>query len=96
MTRAAELLADDSKVEWVAKELGYATRHSFSREFKKHWGHPPGEHAAWVWGEAKQRGARQMAEGEHLKNIPLQRATEIATCGARLCNIQPTPTKWPI
>lgn len=45
MVRAAALLTEGFKVEWVTGELGYASRPAFARVFKKHWGHPPGQHA---------------------------------------------------
>ncbi len=61
MGRAAELLADGSKVAWVAAELGYAGDGHFSREFRRQWGYPPSEHADRIF---SCRSARQMTDFE--------------------------------
>jgi AraC-like DNA-binding protein len=41
MRRALELLMDDTSVKETALTLGYRYPNHFSREFKKHTGHPP-------------------------------------------------------
>ena len=45
MARAKQWLAEGMKVAWTAWELGYKSEASFSREFKKHCGYSPSEHA---------------------------------------------------
>lgn len=40
---AIELLRDGSTVKEVAGQLGYKNQHHFSREFKRHIGHPPSQ-----------------------------------------------------
>lgn len=41
--RAIELLRDGSTVKEVAGQLDYKNQHHFSREFKRHVGHPPSQ-----------------------------------------------------
>jgi YesN/AraC family two-component response regulator len=58
MARAAALLADNSKVEWVTAELGYVNRSHFARDFKKYWGYPPSEHARRVNPDAARQSGK--------------------------------------
>ena len=44
--RAREFLLDGLTVKETAVHLGYNNPHHFSREFKKHVGHSPSQHAA--------------------------------------------------
>lgn len=63
MARAAALLADNSKVEWVTAELGYVNRSHFARDFKKYWGYPPSEHARRVNLQAASRPGKMTSPG---------------------------------
>jgi AraC-like DNA-binding protein len=90
MARAVELLADNSKVEWVTGELGYISRHHFARDFKKYWGYPPSEHARRVkLGAARQvihASLRRAGESVNKSGTPLPPAA-----GMQLPGIAPAP-----
>jgi AraC-like DNA-binding protein len=59
MKRARELLVDGSTVKETAVILGYRDPSHFSRDFKKHHGYPPCQHATRVsGGGAKRKMAR--------------------------------------
>jgi AraC-like DNA-binding protein len=55
MAQAKHWLAEGMKVVWTARELGYSSEATFSREFKKHCGYPPSEHALRASGGRKFR-----------------------------------------